>query len=409
MGEKKPSRRHPHKALSDPEVRAAKPSSTGKPRRLADGGGLYLVVSGSGSKSWVLRTVVKGRRCDIGLGGLDTTSLKEARDDAHALRRIARKGGDPLAERRRSKRVIPTFAQAVAEVHQVHSVSFSNDKHAKQWLSSLKPALAAFGGRSVDSIGSADVLAVLKPMWMKKPETARRVLQRLATVLDWAKAQGFRTGDNPTAGIPDVLPKQRSPKVHHSALDYRAINAFIEALRALDASEPVKLAFEFTILCAARTSETLLATWSEIDLGSKTWTIPADRMKARVEHRVPLSDRCIEILERAQAISNGGTYVFPGRSRSKPLSNMALLMTLRRMGRGDITTHGFRSTFRDWASEQTDAPHAVCEAALAHTIKNKTEAAYSRSDLFERRRGLMDQWAAFASAPPPPKGEFSGG
>ena len=193
MGDKKPSRRHPHKALSDAEARAAKPSAAGKPRRLADGGGLYLVVSATGSKSWVLRTVVKGRRCDIGLGGLDTTSLKEARAEAYELRRVARKGGDPLDERRRSKRVVPTFAQAVAEVHQTHSASFSNDKHAKQWLSSLKPALAAFGGRSIDTVGSADVLAVLKPIWTAKPETARRVLQRLTTVFDWCKAQGHIT------------------------------------------------------------------------------------------------------------------------------------------------------------------------------------------------------------------------
>ena len=394
MGEHE-RRRHPQKALSARTVQTAKAGD--RARRLADGGGLYLFVAPGGAKSWVLRTVVKGKRCDLGLGSVTLVSLAEAREEARRLRRIARTGGDPLAERRHEQRPVPTFEQAAGQVHAGHEAGFRNEKHKKQWLASLSGVISASGSKRVDAITSADILAVLSPQWLERPETSRRVLQRLRVIFDWCKAQGYCAGDNPTQGIVKVLPKHRTAKTHHAALPYTDVPAFLHDLRESDASELVRLGFELTILCATRTSETLLATWNEIDRSTQTWTIPGERMKASVEHRIPLSPRCLEILTQAQALANGSQYVFPGRSGTKPLSGMAFLMTLRRMGRNGVTTHGFRSSFRDWAAEQTNFPRAVCEAALAHTLRDKTEAAYHRTDLFERRRKLMTAWAVFAT------------
>ena len=387
--------RHPHKALTARTV-----STTTEPGRYADGGGLYLLVAPGGSKSWMLRTVVKGRRCDIGLGSVELVSLADGREEARRLRRIARASGDPLAQRRQERRPVPSFEDAAKAVHTAHAASFKSDKHRKQWLSSLKEVFKAFGAKRVDAITSADILAALNPHWLTRPETSRRVLQRVRVVFEWCKAQGYRTDDNPTQGLTNVLPKQRVAKGHHAALPYQDLPAFVQALREADAGDVVRLAFEFTILCASRTSETLNAAWTEIDLEAKTWTIPGPRMKAGLEHRVPLSPRCIKILERTKALSDGGPYVFPGRSPKKPLSNMVLLMALRRMERRDVTTHGFRSTFRDWAAERTNVPRAVCEAALSHTLRDKTEAAYNRTDLFDRRRDLMTSWSRFATSKP---------
>jgi integrase len=254
-----------------------------------------------------------------------------------------------------------------------------------------------FGDRPVNTIESSDILKALSPIWTAKPETARRLKQRIKVVLDWARASGFRSGDNPVDGVTKVLPKVRQGPAHHAALAYSLVPAFVESLRAAEAGEATKLAFEFLILTAARTSEVLGARWEEIDRTSQTWTIPADRIKAGREHRVPLSPRCIELLDRAEAIADGGPYVFPGRL-SKPLSNMVFLMLLRRLKRNDITAHGFRSAFRDWAAERTSVPRAVCEAALAHVVKDKTEAAYFRSDLLDLRRQLMESWARFATS-----------
>ena len=383
-------------ALTARAVQTARPEE--RTRRIADGGGLYLLVAPSGSKSWVLRTVVTGRRCDIGLGSVALISLAEAREEAVRLRKIARSGGDPLAERRRERRPVPSFEVAARQVHASHAAAFRNEKHRKQWVSSLSGPFLAFGTKRVDAITSADILSVMSPQWLARPETARRVLQRLRVIFDWCKAQGYRSDDNPTQGITKVLPKHRAGKAHHAALPYPEVPAFLDALRRSDASELVKLGLELTILCATRTSETLRAKWSEIDVQTVTWTIPGARMKGGVDHRIPLSSRCVEILTHAQALANGSQYVFPGRAPAKPLSNMAFLMALRRMQRHDVTTHGFRSSFRNWAAEQTNFPRAVCEAALAHALRDKTEAAYHRTDLFERRRELMTAWATFAAA-----------
>ena len=379
---------HPHRALSAVRVNSIK-----APGRYADGNGLYLLVDPSGAKRWILRTIVRGRgRTDIGLGGLSLNTLAEARDKAATLRKVAREGNDPIIERRRAI-AAPTFEVAARKVHTEHSASWKNAKHADQWINTLEQyAFPVLGTRPVNLIDTPDVLKALSPIWLTKPETARRLRQRINVVLDWAKAAGFRTGDNPVAGVAKALPKQGNGVTHHAALPYTEVSAFVEKLRACDAGEPAKLAFEFLILTATRTSEVLLATWAEID--GDTWIIPAGRMKAKREHRVPLPPRCVEILTRAKTL--GGDFIFPGR-KGKALTNMVFLMTLRRMGI-DITAHGFRSSFRDWASERTNFPREVCEMALAHTITDKTEAAYRRGDLFEKRRDLMTLWSTYATA-----------
>lgn len=381
--------RHPDKALSAVRVR-----QLSKPGRYADGNGLYLVVEPSGAKRWILRTVVRGKRRDIGLGGLALVPLAEARERALAYRKMAREGGDPMAERRAQAR-IPTFAEAAELVHAEHKVSWKNSKHAAQWINTLKQyAFPELGPRRIDQIDTPDVLRALGPIWLTKPETARRVRQRIGTVLDWAKAAGHRNGENPIDGVAKGLPKQNDRDDHHAALPYNGVPNFVAKLRASEASETARLAFEFLILTACRTAEVLRATWSELDLDQRVWTVPADRMKAGRAHRVPLSDPCLKILKRARELSPEGEHVFPGRSGTKPLSNMVFLMTLRRM-QLPITAHGFRSSFRDWAAEQTNVPREVCEMALAHVVSNKVEAAYRRGDLFERRRELMRLWAAF--------------
>jgi integrase len=257
-----------------------------------------------------------------------------------------------------------------------------------------------FGKRPLDKVESAEVLNVLTAIWTTKPETARRVRQRIKVVFDWARASGYRESGNPVEGVGKVLPRMRQTTEHHAALPYAQVPAFIGALREAEAGESTKLAFEFLILTATRTSEVIGAKWDEVDLDTMTWTIPASRIKANREHRIPLSQRSVELLERAQTIKDGGPFVFPGRSTEKPLSNMAFLMLLRRLKRTDITAHGFRSAFRDWAAERTTFARAVCEAALAHVIEDKTEAAYFRSDLFEQRRHLMNTWTKFVIEQP---------
>ncbi|MGI9435850.1 MAG: tyrosine-type recombinase/integrase, partial [Geminicoccaceae bacterium] len=352
--------KHPDKSLTAVKVRAIK-----HPGRYADGGGLYLEVDPSGAKRWFLRTMVQGRRCHIGLGGTSVVSLAEAREAALATRKVAKAGGDPLADRRKAKRVVPTFEDAARKVHEEHAPAWKNAKHGQQWINTLRDyVFPIIGNRRVDQIDSADVLKVLSTIWLAKPETARRVKQRVKTVLDWCRANHFRSGENPIEGIAKALPKQPKKDSHHTALPYSEIAAFITRLRNGNAGEIVKLAFEFTILTAGRTGEVLGARWDEIE--GDVWTVPAERMKAGREHRVPLSPRCIEILNKVRSLSGNQHYIFPGKSRGKPLSNMSFLMILRRMDL-KITGHGFRSAFRDWAAERTNFPRDVCEMALAHT------------------------------------------
>lgn len=398
----KPTGKHLEKRLSATHVRAIK-----EPGRYADGNGLYLVVEASGNKHWVLRILVHGKRRDIGLGGLSTVSLAEARESAHSKRKLAREGGDPIAARRKKQIITPTFSDAARVVHAEHSPSWKSAKHADQWINTLTQyAFPVLGNLPVDRIETPDILRTLSTIWLTKPETARRLRQRIGTVLDWAKASGYRTGDNPVEGVTKGLPKQTDRDKHHEALPYSDTPKFIKALRTIDAAESVRLAFELLILTATRTREVLEAKWSEIDEKNKIWTIPSERMKATREHRIPLPPQCIKILKAARKLAYQSSFVFPGRSPEKPLSNMAFLMVLRRMNL-KITAHGFRSSFRDWASEQTNFPHDVCEMALAHSIKNKVEAAYRRGDLFDKRRDLMAAWSTFATSFMPNQGKSS--
>jgi integrase len=385
-------KKHPDKALTAVQIRAFN-----KPGRYADGNGLYLKVTESGAKRWELRTVVRGKRCDIGLGGLKLVSLAEARDEALKYRKMARNDEDPVAAKRRARKGVPTFKEAAEAVHKEHAKGWKNAKHHDQWINTLKTyAFPVFGDRKVDLLQTPEVLKALTPVWLAKPETARRVRQRIGTVLDWAKAAGFRAGDNPVGEISRALPRQPDRRGHHAALPYAEVPAF---LRKLHEAEPTSasIAFEFLVLTAARTAEVLEARWSEIDLEQAAWTIPADRMKAGREHRVPLPPRAIELLGKAKELSAGSEFIFPGRSGAKPMSNMVLLMTMRRLEM-PYTVHGFRSAFRDWASERTNFPREICEAALAHIVRDKTEAAYRRGDLFDKRRELMATWASFGGA-----------
>ena len=288
--------RHPERALSAVRVRAIT-----QPGRYADGNGLYLVVDRSGAKRWLLRTVVRGKRCDIGLGGLKLVTLSEARENAATYRKMAREGGDPLAARRRERAVVPTFAEAARSVHAAHSASWKNRKHATQWINTIAEyVFPALGDRRVDHIDTPDVLRVLSPIWLAKPETARRVRQRIRTVLDWAKAAGYRAGENPVDGVAKGLPRQPDRSNHHAALPYGKVPKFIRQIHESDASEPARLAFEFLVLTAGRTNEVLQAMWREVDWGLALWIVPPGRMKSAREHRVPLSPRCIELLQRAK-------------------------------------------------------------------------------------------------------------
>jgi integrase len=360
---------------------------------------LYLNVTPQGGKSWVLRVVANGKRRELGLGSYPDLSLAKAKEEAASYRLIARRGGDPAAERDKRNVVALTFEQAARAAYADHKDSWRNEKHRAQWINTLETyAFPYVGSNPVSTIESADVLRVLAPIWLTKPETARRVRQRMALVMDWAKAHGHRTGENPCsaartgAGLPRQ-PKKSEDERHFAAMPYGDVPAFVKALHGDVASRAVALALEFLILTAARTGEVIGAKWSEIDLDNAVWTIPAGRMKAKRRHRVPLTARALEILTEAAKLPKGAGYVFPGTDRDR-LSNMAFLMLLRRMGK-DCTAHGFRSAFRDWASERTNFPHQVCEWALAHGINDKTEAAYNRTDQFDRRRKLMAAWESF--------------
>ncbi|WP_236952760.1 tyrosine-type recombinase/integrase [Methylobacterium phyllosphaerae] len=379
------------------QVRALK-----APGRYADGHGLYLIVDPSGAKRWLLRIVVQGRRRDIGLGGAGLVSLAEAREKALTYRKTARDGGDPMAERKKARATIPTFAEAAELVHAEHEATWRNSKHAAQWITTLHTyANPHFGTKRIDQIETPDVLRALSPIWLTKGETARRVRQRIGTVLDWAKAAGHRSGDNPVGGVAKGLPKQSERAEHHAALPYADVPAFVARLRGISGQGEIgRLAFEFLILTAARTGEVLGARWAEIDEARALWIVPAARMKAGREHRVPLSGRACDVLARARALGSGTALVFPGRRSDQPLSNMVFLMALRRMG-SSITAHGFRSSFRDWAAEATSLPREVAEMALAHTVENRVEAAYRRGDLLEKRRDLMEEWARFTASTQP--------
>ena len=358
--------------------------------RYHDGQGLYLQVDPSGARRWLQRVVIRGKRTDLGLGGWPLVPLNAAREKAMENRRIARGGGDPRTE----KRDVPTFAEAAAEVIKLNRPTWKNTKHAAQWGSTLRTyVFPHFGSRLVTEVSGSDVMKALTLIWTAKPETARRVRQRIGAVMKWAIANNYRL-DNPAGdAIEAVLPKTSRTQVHHKALHYTAVPAALRAVQAAKVTESSKLCLAFQVLTASRPGEARQAQWVEVDVGARTWTIPSTRMKADREHRVPLSERAMAILADARRLDDGSGLVFPSRS-GRPLSDMTHRKLLRTLDI-DCVPHGFRSSFRDWAAEKTDAPHAVMEAALAHVVGDSTEAAYFRSDLFERRRTLMDQWAEY--------------
>jgi integrase len=376
-----------------------------KPGYYGDGGGLILRVADSGSKVWLFRYKTQGRVREMGLGPIRDVSLAEARESAREARRLRRAGIDPIDAKRQRQAAarldaakMITFSQCAAAYIENHRAAWTNGKHAAQWEATLRTyAYPAFGNLPVAAVDTALVIKVLDLIWSKKPETASRLRGRIEAVLDFAKVRGYRDGENPArwkGHLKEALPavsKLRKIK-HHAALPYAEMGAFMVDLRARESGAAAAL--EFAILTAARTGEVIDARWSEIDMTTGIWTIPAGRMKAGVEHRVPLSEQALAVLRRAAA-GKVNNVVFSGQKPGRALSNMALLMMLRRMGRDDITAHGFRSTFRDWAAERTTFAREVVEAALAHTVGNKVEAAYRRSDLFEKRRPLMQQWGSF--------------
>lgn len=369
--------------------------------RHGDGGGLYLVVSDTGSRKWVLRIQANGKRHDFGLGSANSVSLSAAREAAEDMRRAVSKGEDPKANRRRAKQSMPTFREAAVMVHTEHSQSWKNPKHAKQWLSTLEAhAFPKLGDLPVNQIDGPLVRDVLAVIWLTIPETARRVRQRIGTVLDFAHAKGWRETEAPLRSITRGLPPQKKIRQHFAAMPWQEVPDFIANMDSvINATETVRLAIEFVILTAARSGEVRGATWSEFDLEAKAWVIPADRMKGGRAHRIPLSDRAVEILKRMSTFrrtADAHAFVFEGHKPGRPFSDMTLTMPIRR-AELPITVHGFRSAFRDWCAEATSTPREIAEACLAHMVKNQAEAAYARTDHFDKRRLVMDQWAAFCT------------
>lgn len=375
--------------------------------------GLCLQVIESGARTWLLRTMVGGKRREIGLGGYPSVTLAQARDKAREAKLTIEQGRDPVAERAAARSALAaqrgaeiTFDDAARQLLAAKSAEWKNPKHGAQWAATLETyASPVVGQMQVRDITLAHVMKILEPIWTTKTETASRLRGRLEAVLDWAQARGYRQGDNPArwkGHLDKLLPKpskvQRTE--HHAALPWEEMGAFMIALREREGISA--RALEFLILTAARSGEVRGMTWRELDLAASVWTIPASRMKASKEHRVPLCQLAIDLLKNVKQLGapKEDDVVFPGPRRGNPLSDMSLTAVLRRMNRGDLTAHGFRSTFRDWAGETTAYPREVIEHALAHQLKDKAEAAYARGTLFEKRRSLMNDWADYVSATP---------
>lgn len=392
---------------------------TRKPGYHPDGDGLYLQVAPGGGKSWVFRYKIATRPREMGLGSLSAFTLAEARERAKEARKLLADRVDPIEYRKTALAAAAaanqrastalTFEQAAEQYIRAFEGGWKNPKHIDQWRNTIAThATPIMGSVPIAEIDDALVLRVLEPIWRTTTETATRLRGRLEKILDWAKANKMRTGDNPAkwVGHLDKLlpdPSDIAPVVNHPSMPHTEIGAFMKELRALPGVSA--LALEFIILTASRTSEVLGAKWSEIDTSAAVWTVPAERMKAKKEHRVPLSKDALAVLKKAKAL--GGEYVFPGRKPNTPQSNMSCLALLRRIGRTDIVVHGFRSTFRVWAAERTDYPSEIAEAALAHTINDQTIAAYLRTSFFDRRRSLMQEWASYCARVPAPRKKAS--
>jgi len=381
--------------LSDTLARSAQL----KPGRHADGGGLYLNVKDAGTKSWMFLFTLDGSRRALGLGPYPAVSLAKARKQAEEFRSALANGTDPRLLREPKEE--PLFKECVDRFLSSMEGQWRNEKHRAQWRMTLGEAYCRpLLNKKVASITTEDVLKVLTPIWTTKPETASRLRGRIERVLDFARAHGWRSGENPAlwrGHLKSILPvRQKLTRGHHPALPYVEVPEFLTELRTRDAT--AARALEFLILTASRSGEVLGALWNEFDLENAIWTIPPSRMKAGRLHRVPLSAKALALMRRLHD-ARISEFVFPGQKEGKPLSGMAMEMQLRRMNRADITVHGFRSSFRDWAGEETDVPREIAEAALAHVVGDATERAYRRSDALERRRGLMDMWGAYLVTP----------
>jgi integrase len=406
-----------------------------KPGRYYDGDGLVLLVREAstfeptgklkepGKAWWLYRYTMKGKTRDLGLGramGANSVSLAEARIEAKKARDLVKGGTDPLTAREveeAKKQTAAALAAATAITFEdvagkylaAHEASWRNPKHRQQWRNTLKDyVFPKIGGLSVSSVQTGHVTLIIEPLWTEKPETASRVRGRIETILDYAKVKGWRDGENPArwrGHLDHILPKRSKVKrvEHHAALPWKQIGDLVAKLRTQNGR--AARAVEFAILTAARSSEVRGARWGEIDLVGKTWTIPAERMKAGKEHRVPLSDRAIEILQELEVVRDGKAgIVFPGGREGGALSDVALSKAAKAAGSDDITVHGFRSTFRDWCAEATNYPRELAEKALAHTLPAAVEAAYQRGDMLDKRARLMDDWAKFCAKPLPANG-----
>lgn len=364
-----------------------------KPGRHGDGDGLFLEVGTGGKASWIVRVQKDGRRRDIGLGSASKISLTIARERAATARTDVEMGIDPIAKRKKAAG-IPTFRQAAAQFIAEHQKTWRNAKHREQWKTTLETyAYPSIGDALISEVEAPAIRDLLISIWVEKPETARRVKQRIGAVLDWAHAKGYREAEAPMRAIGKGLPRHKKQATHFAAMPYADVPAFVTKLR--ERQSWGRLALEAAILTAARSGEIRGATWTEVDLENGLWTIPADRMKAKREHVVPLSGAAVGVFKRAAALKTAGhKFIFHGAKRDKPMSDMTLTKVLRDLGE-DVTAHGFRSSFRDWVSEETDVPGDVAEAALAHMVSNKTEAAYRRGKLLEKRRKLMDAWGSY--------------
>ena len=360
--------------------------------------GLFLHVRPSGAKKWLQRYTFNGRRREVGLGSAKIVSVATARKTAHQNLVLVSEGVDPIEDKKQDS-LIPTFEVAAREVYEANRPTWRNAKHAAQFITTLETyAFPTIGSMSVNDINSSHILSILSPIWVKKSETAKRVRQRLSTVFKYSVAQQWRNDDPANIAIVEALPNHKKKVMHRKSISYNDIAGFLKTVSGSSAGVNTKLGLEFLILTAARSGEVRNAHWNEIE--GSLWTIPAERMKAGVAHRVPLPVRCMEILNEAKKISQGSGFIFEGTRFSKPLSENTFNKLMKDLG-VEVHAHGFRTSFRTWTQEKTNFPREIAEAALAHSLKDKAEAAYARSDLLEKRAAMMDAWAQFISSGAP--------